>query len=105
MSEISDLERQIKSSRRGPAIIGDIGFVANQMKVQIEQPQGFPNPRIGAVQITSNEKVPVISQSQEETMTTSLEDLIDDVDSGKEKMTKYKTIEDYLNHVDEVLEE
>ncbi|MGI0082066.1 MAG: hypothetical protein ACREAF_03405 [Nitrosopumilaceae archaeon] len=38
-------------------------------------------------------------------LTPEIEELLDRIDSGKEKTTTYANAKEYLKHVDEVLEE
>ncbi|MDE1728919.1 MAG: hypothetical protein KGI02_10030 [Thaumarchaeota archaeon] len=38
-------------------------------------------------------------------LSPELEKLLDDIDSGKVKMTRYKNVDEYLKHVDKTISE
>ncbi len=41
----------------------------------------------------------------EESLTNEIENKLNDIDSGKEKLNKYSSVDDYLKHIDDILEE
>jgi hypothetical protein len=43
-------------------------------------------------------------QTKEE-LSPKVEKILEDIDTGKVKMTRYKNVNEYLKHVDEVLSE
>lgn len=45
------------------------------------------------------------SKDKMDKLNPRIEKILEDIDSGKIKTTRYKTVDEYLKHVDEVLSE
>ena len=41
---------------------------------------------------------------KDDTFKPKIEKILEDIDSGKKKMTRYKNAKSYLKHIDEILE-
>jgi len=60
--------------------------------------------RLGDNRIQEWQFTEEISQTNEG-LNKNIEQKLNDIDKGKEKLVKYSNVDDYLKHVDEVIEE
>jgi len=70
----------------------------------------FLSPLEMNMQITNNQRVQSWSllddiEPMDEMLKDEVERKLNDIDAGKEKLTRYSNVNEYLKHVDEVLNE
>lgn len=93
MSSIIDDQDSILSKNQG----NNLKFLSMGIGIQ-NSLNGDYSPRIHNWTILDDELF-------EETLSSKTENLIDDIDSGKEQLNTYSNVSSYLKHLDNVLEE